>query len=99
MGICMKQNLSSIIHSCVQIYYLRGIEKLLRLLCSDNEIVQRVAAGALRNVVYQSSENKMEVNERDGLATILHSLKSSRDVETRRELTGEFFSSSFGLAT
>lgn len=71
----------------------------MRLLCSDNEIVQRVAAGALRNVVYQSSENKMEVNERDGLATILYALKSSRDVETRRELTGEVFFFFFGLAT
>lgn len=93
----MKRNLSSIIRSRVQVYYLRGIEKLLGLLCSDNEIVQRVAAGALRNVVYQSSENKMEVNEKDGLATILNALKSSRDVETRRELTGEVFF--LGLAT
>lgn len=79
----------SIIHSHVQVYFLRGIEKLLQLLCIDNENVQHVAAGALRNVVYQSSENKMEVKEKDGLATILHALKSSRDVETRRELTGQ----------
>uniref|UniRef100_A0A8C9YK04 Plakophilin 2 n=1 Tax=Sander lucioperca TaxID=283035 RepID=A0A8C9YK04_SANLU len=70
------------------VYYLRGIGKLLHLLCNDNEEVQRVAAGALRNVVYQSSENKMEVKENDGLATILRALKSSRDVETRRQLTG-----------
>ncbi|KAG8005644.1 Plakophilin-2 [Nibea albiflora] len=70
------------------VYYLRGIEKLLDLLRIDNEDVQRVAAGALRNVVYQSSENKMEVKENDGLAIILPALKTSRDVETRRELTG-----------
>ncbi|XP_068163157.1 plakophilin-2 [Antennarius striatus] len=70
------------------VYYLRGIEKLLQLLDSDNEEVQCVAAGALRNVVYQSNENKMEVKENDGLATILQTLKSSRDVDTRRELTG-----------
>ncbi|XP_038594979.1 plakophilin-2 [Micropterus salmoides] len=70
------------------VYCLRGIGKLLQLLSIDNEEVQHVAAGALRNVVYQSSENKMEVKENDGLATILHALKSSRDVETRRELTG-----------
>lgn len=69
-------------------YYLRGIGKLLQLLDSDNEEVQRIAAGALRNVVYESSENKMEVKENDGLAAILRALKSSRDVETRRELTG-----------
>lgn len=82
----------SITPSCFQVYYLRGIGKLLQLLDSDDEEVQRVAAGALRNVVYQSSENKMEVKENDGLATILRALKSSRDVETRRELTGQFFS-------
>ncbi|KAM9334481.1 plakophilin-2 [Symphorus nematophorus] len=70
------------------VYYLRGIGKLLQLFNIDNEEVQRAAAGALRNVVYQSNENKMEVKENDGLATILSALKSSRDVETRRELTG-----------
>ncbi|XP_042367292.1 plakophilin-2 isoform X2 [Plectropomus leopardus] len=70
------------------VYYLRGIGKLLQLLDSDDEEVQRVAAGALRNVVYQNSENKMEVKENDGLAIILRALKSSHDVETRRQLTG-----------
>lgn len=62
----------------------------MQLLSSDSEEVQRFAAGALRNVVFQSSENKMEVKENDGLIMILHMLKSSRDVETRRQLTGQF---------
>ncbi|XP_062239171.1 plakophilin-2 [Platichthys flesus] len=70
------------------VYFLRGIGKLLQLLHSDSEEVQRVAAGSLRNVVYQSSENKMEVKESDGIATILGALKSSRDLETRRQLAG-----------
>lgn len=73
-------------------FYLRGIGKLLQLLRSDNEEVQSVGAGALRNVVYQSAENKMEVKENNGLATILRAVKTSRDVETRRELTGQYFS-------
>lgn len=77
--------------SCFQVYYLRGIGKLLQLLDNDNEEVQRVAAGSLRNVVFQSSENKMEVKESDGVATILSALKSSRDVETRRQLAGQSF--------
>lgn len=64
----------------------------MRLLRSDSEGVQRLAAGALRNVVYQSSENKMEVKEKGGLGAILQALRSSRDVETRRELTGRFAS-------
>lgn len=87
----------SISHCCFQVYYLRGIGKLLQLLTTDNEEVQRVAAGALRNVVYQSDENKMEVKENDGLATILGALKGSRDKATRRELTGEALLASFAL--
>lgn len=70
------------------VYYLRGIGKLLQLLNHDHEEVQRLAAGALRNVVYQSSENKMEVKESNGLNSVLQTLKSSRDLETRRQLTG-----------
>ncbi|XP_054608664.1 plakophilin-2 isoform X2 [Dunckerocampus dactyliophorus] len=70
------------------VYYLRGIKKLLHLLHSDDEEVQGAAAGALRNVVYQSSENKMEVKDNAGVATALRVLKSSRDTETRRQLAG-----------
>lgn len=74
---------------CPQVFFLRGIRKLLQLLYSDNEEVQCVAAGALRNVVYQSSENKMDVKENDGLATICRVLRSNRDVQTRRQLAGQ----------
>lgn len=82
--------MSLIIHTCLQVYYLRGIGKLLQLLDNDSEEVQCAAAGALRNVVYQSSENKMEVKDNHGLATILRVLKCSHDVETRRQLTSQF---------
>uniref|UniRef100_A0A667WSY9 Plakophilin 2 n=1 Tax=Myripristis murdjan TaxID=586833 RepID=A0A667WSY9_9TELE len=70
------------------VFYLHGIVKLLPLLQNDNEEVQRAAAGALRNIVFQNNENKMEVKENGGVGTILDVLKSSRDVETRRQLTG-----------
>ncbi|CAN9508455.1 unnamed protein product [Ophioblennius macclurei] len=70
------------------VFNLRGIGKLLQLLSNDSEEVQRVAAGALRNVVYQSDENKMEVKENDGVEIVLHALSSSHDAETRRQLTG-----------
>nr|XP_057934261.1 plakophilin-2 isoform X2 [Doryrhamphus excisus] len=70
------------------VYYLRGIRKLLHLLHNDDEEVQSGAAAALRNVVYQSSENKMEVKDNAGVATALRVLKSSRDTETRRHLAG-----------
>lgn len=48
-----------------------------------------MAAAALRNVVYQSEENKMELKDKGGLSAVLQALRSSRDVETRRELTGQ----------
>ncbi|XP_061921701.1 plakophilin-2 isoform X1 [Entelurus aequoreus] len=70
------------------VFFLRGIKKLLRLLHSDEEEVQGAAAGALRNVVYQSNENKMEVKDNAGVAAVLRVLKSSRDTETRRQLAG-----------
>ncbi|CAL8322922.1 unnamed protein product [Lota lota] len=70
------------------VFYLHGIPKLLQLLPSDSEEVQRVSAGALRNLVFQSNENKMEVKESEGVPLILRALRSCRDVETRRQLTG-----------
>ena len=70
-------------------FYLHGIPKLLQLLPSDSEEVQRAAAGALRNLVFQSDENKMEVKESEGVALILRALRSCRDVEARRQLTGQ----------
>lgn len=70
-------------------YNLHGIEKLLQLLNNDSEEVQHVAAGALRNVVYNNNENKMEVKDRDGLAVIVNALKNSIDMETRCQLTGQ----------
>lgn len=71
---------------------LHGIGKLQLLLNNDSEDVQRAAAGALRNVVYQKDDIKMEVRENDGLDLILSALNSSRDVETRRQLTGQWSS-------
>ncbi|XP_077565803.1 plakophilin-2 [Stigmatopora nigra] len=76
-------------HARKMVYYMRGIKKLLHLLHNnEEEEVQRAAASALRNVVYQSSDNKMEVKDHGGLATVLHVLKNSRDTETRRQLAG-----------
>ncbi|KAM4569818.1 plakophilin-2 isoform 2-T2 [Odontesthes bonariensis] len=69
-------------------YNLHGIETLLRLLENENEEVQRAAAGALRNVVYQNDDNKVEVKDKGGLALISSALADSRDMETRRQLTG-----------
>lgn len=67
---------------------LHGIPKLLKLLDSDSGEVQQAAAAALRNVIYENNDNKMEVKEHDGVDTILRLLKTNRDVEARRQLTG-----------
>ncbi|XP_060770294.1 plakophilin-2 isoform X2 [Neoarius graeffei] len=67
---------------------LHGIPKLLKLMESDSSEVQQAAAAALRNVIYENNDNKMEVNNHEGVDVILHLLKENRDVETRRHLTG-----------
>uniref|UniRef100_A0A8C7SJZ6 Plakophilin 2 n=1 Tax=Oncorhynchus mykiss TaxID=8022 RepID=A0A8C7SJZ6_ONCMY len=58
---------------------------LLLLTWSDSEELERIAAGALRNVVFESSENKMEVK---GVAPVMRLLRRSRNILTRRQLTG-----------
>ncbi|KAM9824647.1 plakophilin-2 [Neosynchiropus ocellatus] len=68
--------------------YRGGIRKLLLLLSSDSEEVQRASVAALRNVVFQNNDNKMEVKDNEGLTTIVRVLKESRDHEVRRHLTG-----------
>ncbi|KAK3526373.1 hypothetical protein QTP70_025410 [Hemibagrus guttatus] len=67
---------------------LHGIPKLLKLLDSDSGEVQQAIAAALRNAIYENNENKMEVKDQDGVAVILRLLKTNRDTETRRQLTG-----------
>ncbi|KAJ8007156.1 hypothetical protein DPEC_G00114620 [Dallia pectoralis] len=70
------------------VFYLHGIPKLIRLLQNDSEDVERIAAGALRNVVFESVEHKMEVKDSGGVAPILSLLRRSRDIDTRRQVTG-----------
>ncbi|MCJ8736256.1 hypothetical protein PDJAM_G00256760 [Pangasius djambal] len=67
---------------------LHGIPKLLKLLDSDSGEVQQAATAALRNVIYENSDNKMEVKDHEGIGLILRLLKTNREVETRRQLTG-----------
>lgn len=72
----------------LQLAMLHGIPKLLKLLDSDSDEVQQATAAALRNAIYENNENKMEVKDQDGVTVILHLLKTNRDTETRRQLTG-----------
>jgi hypothetical protein len=53
------------------VFYLHGIPRLIKLLQSDSEGLERIAAGALRNINFESSENKMEVKDSKGVAPAL----------------------------
>ncbi|KAM4748695.1 plakophilin-2 [Rhinophrynus dorsalis] len=71
-----------------QVYSLGGIQKLLLLLKSDNEEVQRAACAALRNLVFEDNDNKLEVCEQRGMPVLLNLLKETQDMETKRQITG-----------
>ncbi|PWA19394.1 hypothetical protein CCH79_00018419 [Gambusia affinis] len=72
----------------VQVQRELGVGKLVRLLKTDNEEVQRAAAGALRNVVYKNGANKKDVTDQDGLTVILNLLGQTHDKETVCQLAG-----------
>ncbi|XP_019400195.1 PREDICTED: plakophilin-2 isoform X2 [Crocodylus porosus] len=82
-------------HECFQkaearrrVYSLHGIPKLLQILNVQNEDIQRAACGALRNLVYEDNDNKLEVSEQDGIPVLLRLLRQTRDVETKKQITG-----------
>lgn len=82
-----------------QVYSLGGIPKLIELLNVPNEDVQRAACGALRNLVYEDNDNKLEVSELKGISTILRLLRQTKDVETKKQITGNLKSWSFVVVT
>ncbi|XP_053113415.1 plakophilin-2 [Hemicordylus capensis] len=69
-------------------YSLHGIPKLIELLSVQNEDVQRAACGALRNLVYEDNDNKLEVSEQKGISILLRLLRQTKDVETKKQITG-----------
>ncbi|XP_065492983.1 plakophilin-2 [Caloenas nicobarica] len=82
-------------HECFQkadarrkVFSLGGIPKLLQLLDIQNEDIQRAACGALRNLVFEDNDNKLEVSEQKGIPLLLRLLRQSRDVETKKQITG-----------
>ncbi|KAK2546592.1 Pkp2 [Columba livia] len=82
-------------HECFQkadarrkVFSLGGIPKLLQLLDIQNEDIQRAACGALRNLVFEDNDNKLEVSEQKGIPLLLRLLRQTRDVETKKQITG-----------
>ncbi|KFQ82575.1 Plakophilin-2, partial [Phoenicopterus ruber ruber] len=82
-------------HECFQksdarrkVFSLGGIPKLVQLLDVQNEDIQRAACGALRNLVFEDNDNKLEVSEQKGIPLLLRLLRHTRDVETKKQITG-----------
>ncbi|XP_018411596.1 PREDICTED: plakophilin-2 isoform X2 [Nanorana parkeri] len=82
-------------HECFQkiearrrVYTLGGIPRLIRLLNSDNEELQRAACAALRNLVFEDNDNKLEVCEQRGMPILLTLLRDTQDLEIKRQITG-----------
>lgn len=51
--------------------------------------------GALRNLVFEDNDNKLEVAELNGVPRLLQVLKQTRDLETKKQITG----SAYGVLT
>uniref|UniRef100_A0A8C7E1Y4 Plakophilin-2 n=1 Tax=Naja naja TaxID=35670 RepID=A0A8C7E1Y4_NAJNA len=81
-----------------KVYSLLGIPKLLELLNVQNEEVQRAACGALRNLVYEDNDNKLEVSEQKGISILLRLLRQTRDVETKKQITDDHTVNKFFIA-
>ncbi|KAL9853157.1 LOW QUALITY PROTEIN: plakophilin-2 [Geothlypis trichas] len=75
-------------HARRKVFSLGGIPKLLQLLEVQNEDIQRAACGALRNLVFEDNDNKLEVSEQKGIPVLLRLLRHTRDIETKKQITG-----------
>ncbi|XP_035760102.1 plakophilin-1-like, partial [Neolamprologus brichardi] len=70
------------------VFQLGGVPTLVALLRSGNPQVCQVAAGALRNLVFQNQSNKLEVQRCGGIAKALQLLKETDSTETQKQITG-----------
>lgn len=71
-----------------QVYQLGGICKLVDLLRSPNQNVQQAAAGALRNLVFRSTTNKLETRRQNGIREAVSLLRRTGSTEIQKQLTG-----------
>ncbi|XP_024148857.1 plakophilin-1 isoform X1 [Oryzias melastigma] len=71
-----------------EVLQLGGIPGLVTLLRSPNPGVSQVAAGALRNLVFNNKKNKLEVQHCDGIAKALQLLKETDSTESQKQITG-----------
>ncbi|XP_075693072.1 plakophilin-3 isoform X1 [Rhinoderma darwinii] len=66
---------------------LQAIPRLVKLFNNPNQEVQRHATGAMRNLIYDSADNKMALVEENGVNELLRALKEQDD-ELRKNVTG-----------
>ncbi|XP_061592039.1 plakophilin-1 [Cololabis saira] len=71
-----------------EVFQLGGIPPLVTLLSSPNPGVVLAAAGALRNLVFKNQNNKMAVENCEGVAKALKIIKESDSTETQKQITG-----------
>lgn len=90
--LCLLVSVCSIIW-CVwsswKVFQLGGIHTLIQLLKSENLDIQQTVAAALRNVVFKDPENKSTVKLYGGIKVILDLVKSNKEVEIQKQLTGK----------
>ncbi|XP_053576487.1 plakophilin-3 isoform X2 [Bombina bombina] len=65
----------------------QAIPKLVKLFNHPNQEVQRHATGAMRNLIYDSPENKMALVEENGVFELLQAL-NEQDDELKKNVTG-----------
>uniref|UniRef100_A0A8C5QYK6 Plakophilin 3 n=1 Tax=Leptobrachium leishanense TaxID=445787 RepID=A0A8C5QYK6_9ANUR len=66
---------------------LQAISKLVKLFNKPNQDVQRHATGAMRNLIYDSAENKSALVEENGVFELLQALKEPDD-ELKKNVSG-----------
>uniref|UniRef100_A0A667WG67 Plakophilin 3b n=1 Tax=Myripristis murdjan TaxID=586833 RepID=A0A667WG67_9TELE len=66
---------------------LQGIPALVHLFSSESQEVQRFATGAVRNLIYENSDNKAALIEAGGVMRLV-SILDKPDEELRKNITG-----------
>ncbi|KAM3919342.1 plakophilin-3 isoform 2-T2 [Leptodactylus fuscus] len=66
---------------------LQAIPRLVKLFNNPNQEVQRHATGAMRNLIYDNTDNKIALVEENGVNELLRALKDQDD-ELRKNVTG-----------
>lgn len=70
-----------------QVRALHGVPALVRLFSSDNQEVLRYATGAMRNLIYENTDNKVVLIDAGGVTRLI-SILSEPDEELRKTITG-----------